>query len=96
MKKLLLLFSLLVCVEAVHAQHKLILRKGWKRVLVKPNDAIGVTKNGEAFAFENWKSVCSGCFLDSCMDSLYNRRLYQDSMFFYYRDCADTNCLGNI
>jgi hypothetical protein len=91
-----LLLLLIFCCDELNAQHKLVFRKGMKRVVLKTGHAVGVTQKGEPFAFENWNSVCNGCYLDSCMDSLYSRRQYFDSTYFYYRDCADTNCLNNI
>lgn len=80
----------------MNAQRKLVFRKGWNRVVIKPEKAIGVTEKGEMFRYSNWKSACSDCYIDSCMDSLYPGPKYFDSTFFYYRDCGDRACLDNI
>lgn len=92
----LLILLFIVLVNDLTAQRKIILRNGLKRIVVKPGKVIGVTQVGEPYHYSNWKSVCSDCYLDSCMDSLYAGRKYFDSTFFYYRDCRDTICINNI
>lgn len=95
-KRIALLLCILLCCEGLHAQKKLVFRKGWKRVVIKPGKDIGITEKGEEFRYQNWKNICSGCYFEPCMDSLYARPRYHDSTFFYYRDCRDTGCINNI
>lgn len=90
-----LLVLLLFVVTNASAQ-KLVLKNGMHRVKLKPGKQIGVTEKGESFHYSNWKSVCSGCYHPDCMDSTFTDKRYQDSTFFYYRDCRDTLCIAQI
>lgn len=87
---------LLVCNAGVYAQSKIVFRNGMHRAVIKPGKIIGVTVKGETYKYDNWKSVCKGCYVERCMDSLYDRDLYVDSIYFYDRDCADTICYNNM
>lgn len=92
----LLILLMLYFAGDLTAQRKIVLRNGLNRVVIKTGKDIGVTEIGEPYHYSNWKTVCSDCYLDSCMDSLYAGSKYYDSTFFYYRDCRDTVCMNNI
>lgn len=87
---------LLVFKTEMHAQNKIVFRNDVHLAVIKPGKLIGVTLRDETYKYANWKSVCKGCYYEGCMDSLYNRDLYVDSMYFYDRDCADTICYNSM
>ncbi len=90
-----LLFVCLLLAFGANAQRKIVFRDGVKRAVIKPGKEIGVTKTGEAYYYRNWKNICSGCYLEGCIDSTYNRKLYWDSLYYYDRACGDSACYAN-
>ena len=61
MKRRILTILTIILTTVSYGQKKIIFRKGLHREVIKVERTIGVTKKGETFKFDEWKSICSGC-----------------------------------
>jgi hypothetical protein len=91
-----LLLIIILFTTTVSAQKKVVLKNGLHHAKLKPGKLIGVTTKGETFHYTNWKNVCSGCDVPSCVDSLKQLSRQNDTIRYSSAVCADSLCIDNL